>query len=334
MNRIDQVRPDAPPLAQRGLYGIGVRTEVLSLLGRELTTEMWYPAQAGLPSAYPTLTRGLQPTMLWGQASRDAPELPEICTGLVIVSHGYPGNRYLLAHLCEHLASHGYRVAAADHPDSTYADQGDFWKTLAWRPRDIAALANTLSRRLPEDTPLTLVGYSMGGYGVLCASGAQPDPTALSGLGVPHTALEGLAQLPVIQNLHTTVAFGPWGGQTPCWSTDALGRVLVPTLLIAGDLDRISGYGNGIRRIWEGLPPGQRALMTFRGAGHNAGAPIPAPSESWELSPHLDFPPFLHYADAVWDSVRMNNLAQHAVLGWLRAPGQWQASHPGVTWET
>jgi predicted dienelactone hydrolase len=39
---------------------------------------------------------------------------------LVIISHGYPGNRYLMSHLGEDLASKGYVVASIDHRDSTY----------------------------------------------------------------------------------------------------------------------------------------------------------------------------------------------------------------------
>jgi len=35
----------------------------------------------------------------------------------VIISHGYPGNRFLLSHLAENLASKGFVVAAPDHPD-------------------------------------------------------------------------------------------------------------------------------------------------------------------------------------------------------------------------
>ena len=60
-----------------------------------------------------------------------------------------------------------------------------------------------------------------------------------------------------------------------------------------------------------------QAILTFEAAGHNAAAPIPAPEESWARSPHLEFVPFDHYADAVWDSVRMNNIAQHFVTAFL-----------------
>ena len=44
---------------------------------------------------------------------------------------------------------------------------------------------------------------------------------------------------------------------------------------------------------------------------------MPAPAESWKMSEKLGFAPFEHYADPVWDSVRMNNIAQHFVTAFL-----------------
>ena len=55
---------------------------------------------------------------------------------LVIASHGYPGNRFLLSHLTENLASKGYIVASIDHRDSTYRDKTVFGSTLVNRPLD------------------------------------------------------------------------------------------------------------------------------------------------------------------------------------------------------
>ena len=60
-----------------------------------------------------------------------------------------------------------------------------------------------------------------------------------------------------------------------------------------------------------------RHLLTFVNAGHNAAAPYPAPAESWAPSAHLDFVPFDHYADPVWDTLRMNNIAQHFARAFL-----------------
>ena len=54
-----------------------------------------------------------------------------------------------------------------------------------------------------------------------------------------------------------------------------------------------------------------RYLLTFVNAGHNAAAPIPAPAETYAYSERLKSFPFLHYADPVWDTVRMNNILDH-----------------------
>ena len=71
----------------------------------------------------------------------------------------------------------------------------------------------------------------------------------------------------------------------------------------------VSGSGCGVEG--RGAVGADRHLLTFEYANHNAAAPMPAPRESWEPVEGLDFVPFEHYADAVWDTTRMNNIAQH-----------------------
>jgi len=53
------------------------------------------------------------------------------------------------------------------------------------------------------------------------------------------------------------------------------------------------------------------------GANHNAAAPIPAPHEAYAYSEATRSSPFAHYADAVWDNVRMNNVLQHFVTAFV-----------------
>ena len=79
---------------------------------------------------------------------------------------------------------------------------------------------------------------------------------------------------------------------------------------MAGGSDDVSIYG-AIRAIFDEATGTDRHLLTFNHANHNAAAPMPAPIESYEPVDTLDFVPFEHYADAVWDSTRMNNIAQH-----------------------
>ena len=59
----------------------------------------------------------------------------------------------------------------------------------------------------------------------------------------------------------------------------------------------------------------RKALTRVLALRHNAAAPIPAPQESYAPHPELGMLPFEHYADPVWDNVRMNNILQHAATG-------------------
>ena len=214
--------PNAPELAARGSYGVGVRTMKLvhpaqldvlhgsngkyPLYDRQLTVEIWYPAR--IPAnKQPTVTyestlgrandpkRPLVPFTFLGRAARDAqPETSGGAYPLVIVSHGYPGSRLLLTYLTENLASKGYVVVAIDHTESTYGDLAGFPSTLLNRPLDdgfvlaeIARLAGKTSTSflsgLVNADNTALIGYSMGGYGALNMAGAGYSPQALKLFG-------------------------------------------------------------------------------------------------------------------------------------------------------
>jgi predicted dienelactone hydrolase len=70
------------------------------------------------------LRDGTTEVTLEGRAVRDAGR--RVGTDpfpLLLLSHGYPGNRFLMSHLAENLASKGYVVASIDHTESTYENQ-------------------------------------------------------------------------------------------------------------------------------------------------------------------------------------------------------------------
>ena len=353
------MRPDAPALAAYGESPVGVRTievtdpgrvdvlavdadapapDPLPTADRTLTLEVFYPAAEGATgdTAMRALMRdGTTEVTLRGRAMRDAEPSGEGPYPLVIVSHGYPGNRFLMAHLAENIASRGYVVASVDHPDSTYDDFGPFGSTLVNRPVDQLFALDAMAREgegdgflsgLVDTEDAAIVGYSMGGYGAVIAagSGITEDGVAFAEeRGAPHRLLavheagsESFADL-FDPRVKTVVAFAPWGRQRDFWSAESLAEVRVPMLLIAGSQDDVSGYEDGIRAIWEQATGVDRALLTFEGAMHNAGAPYPAPPESYALNEGLGFAPFEHYADPVWDTVRLNDVAQHFVAAWL-----------------
>lgn len=316
MNRIDGMRPDAPELAAFGAWPVGVRTlEVVDpgrpdvLRGgsrdRNLVVEYWYPAVEGGGAAYATLLRdGVTEVTLRGRAGRGA-LAAKGAFPLVVLSHGFPGNRMLLAHFGENLASKGYRVASIDHAESTYGEaiyrEGKaFNSTLANRASDTAAVAEALGG------DYAIIGYSMGGYGALVSGGARLGQKARDwALG------EGFAlpERQVPRLLRAIVPIGPWGRQRGLWDAAGTAELAVPMFLMLGTEDEVSDAG-AMRHLFDEARV-ERYALRFRGAGHNAAAPIPAPLEAW------DKPCFGHYADAVWDSCRMNNIAQHYVTAFL-----------------
>ncbi|SFO92020.1 alpha/beta hydrolase family protein [Tranquillimonas alkanivorans] len=347
-NRIDLIRPDAPELAPYGPHTVGVRQmsfareDVIDVVNatedsvptydRELPVEVWYPAAEGTAPGgeYTAFLRdGETEVTLAGRAARDAAPAAEGNFPLVVLSHGYPGNRFLMSHLGENLASKGYVVASVDHPDSIYSDLGAFGSTLVNRPQDqafivdeMAALGGDLGAIIDGDT-VGVVGYSMGGYGALIFGGAGVTQTALdSGYAPPGGLLDANAAgsesheaLPD-DRVEAIVAIGPWGRNRDFWDAEGLSNIDTPLMIVAGGVDDVSGY-DAIRRIFEETTGTKRHLLTYANANHNAAAPMPAPAEAWEPVDSLPFVPFEHYADAVWDTTRMNNILQHFVTAFL-----------------
>ncbi len=120
--------------------------------------------------------------------------LPEIVSNapLVVISHGLAGDRKGFIYLAEHLASHGFAVAALDHPGSDRrqleALLRGFDREIAKptefsdRPRDISYLLDELTRLGAANGPFAnrldmnrigIIGHSFGGYTALALGGAQ-----------------------------------------------------------------------------------------------------------------------------------------------------------------
>src|SRR3954469_1300992 len=111
--------------------------------------------------------------------------------------------------------------------------------------------------------------------------------------------------------IKAAIAIAPWGMASGFWDADGLKGIRTPTFFMAGSVDDVAGYEKGTRAIYQNAINADRYLLTFVNANHNAAAPIPAPAETYAYSETLKSFPFAHYADAVWDTTRMNNIADH-----------------------
>ena len=353
--------PDAPELSTRGSYAVGVKTidlinpnqiDILnskngkdSKYDRPITIEMWYPSSSNekmnttvydevMGTANDSL-RPLIPFKFKGRAKRDAkPATSEGNFPLVIVSHGYVGSRYLMTYLTENLASKGYVVVAIDHTDSTFRDANAFQSTLLNRPKDVRFVLDEMENLNLENfgndfknfintQNTALIGYSMGGYGVLNVGGAGYSDV-LAGFfkkmtGGSMAISIHLANNPIYQQkrdkrIKAIVAFAPWGMERGVWDSQGLKGLKTPTFFIAGSQDDIAGYEKGIKAIYEGSINADRYLLTYKNARHNV-APNPPPAES--LSPGLHIDEYYRYAEPSWDQRRLNNINQHFVTAFL-----------------
>jgi len=351
-NRLDIVRPDAPELAAHGPYAVGVRTLELSdpdrpdilnsrqgeetpLYTRTLTVEVWYPAALAAGQTpgtqYTTITRnpGIMAT-LNGSAVRDASASDAGPFPLVIISHGHPGNRYLLGHLGENLASKGYVAVSVDHKDSTYNDQQGFNSTLYNRAFDqrfvldaMAALTEQPGdfQGVVDADNTAIIGYSMGGYGAVNNLGAGYSDAGVGFIGAPpNRLLHALAasnpdfRQSLDPRIKAGIPIAPWGMQVGFWDAEGLKGLTVPALFVAGDADATSGYENGVKALYDGAINSDRYLLVFKNASHSVAAPIPLPVEFLAAE---NAQGAAHYTDPVWDNVRMNNILQHFATAFL-----------------
>ncbi len=339
---------DAPELARLGPYAVGVRTlklrqaaqaDVLAFdpahgtappRDRELGVDLWYPAKpaphaarvvysANLPSEPPAPPASFS---VPGIAVRDAAPAGGGFP-LVVVSHGYSNDPAAMTWLTENLASKGYVVAAIRHDDPPITDRGKFVQPLLRRPLDIAYVALRLQATLAEQLlidPLrtALVGYSMGGYGVLTAAGASLDPRGPptqmipGGLLQPYVRGGALADSIKVKGLRAVVAISPAGGGTlAAWGTEGLHSIGVPLLLIAGDRDHTVNYASGARAFFDQAVTAPRYLLTFKGAGHSIGL-NPAPEAMRRRLWDEDW-----FEDPVWRAERVNAVSAHFITAFL-----------------
>lgn len=344
--------PDAPELAALGALAIGTQaitvdapdSVVLSATGLARTTRtirarVWYPAEAAPNAARASFAHVLpKPDGTGGSfvipslAMDGAAPIKGKRFPLVVVSHGYNGWDTFMTWLTENLATKGYVVVAIDHADARVLNPAEFpvsfGNVLVHRARDIRFVIDDLTRRAgkPGDAlgqvidagDIGLVGYSMGGFGVLGAAGLDYAPTSPVLGQLPQPARDQVlesqtAGKPIAARIKAVVALAPFGGSPPVrvWSEASLAAFAKPVLMIDGDHDDIVDAANGVSWIFDHMAANERHFLLYQNARHNVGGNPPPPEAD------ADFSTREYFAEPVWRAERINAINQHFITAFL-----------------
>jgi len=226
------------------------------------------------------------------EAVRDAPlDLHGAPHPVVVFSHGFGGTRVQSVYLTEHLASHGFVVAAPDHVGNTFVDQIDAAKAMAAidsarvRPRDISVTLDALLERAAgwpdellafaaDEARVGVAGHSFGGFTAFRIAGASvdvargeeicaADPDQLFCDGWP-----GQEPFPASARDPRFIAALPQApGAAAAVEAPGFADVAVPVMIQAGLADRTTPFPDEAAAPYAALSS-PTCLLAIDGAGH------------------------------------------------------------------
>ena len=146
-----------------------------------------------------------------------------------------------------------------------------FPSTLYNRARDQQFVLNYLADEshflsdLIDTDNAAIIGYTMGGYGAINTVGGcyNFDVAKVQALGYP--ADVAAAMVPIFNSCaggqadrssvdgrwKAIIALAPWGAERELFNLSDVGAISVPSLYVVGDQDDVSGYENGVKRLFD-----------------------------------------------------------------------------------
>ena len=338
-----------PALAPRGEYAIGVRTiEIVNpnqvdlaaiteenprpLHDRKLTVEVWYPGVvaegARQISTYTDYigridTNDLEAFDYVGRAMRDAELYAEAGPyPVIIVTHGFPGNRYLMSYLGENLATKGYVVFALEHTDATYLDFNPAIALLSAninRSADQRFMIDCLDTLNAEGwlagaldaEHVGVIGYSYGGYGLLRTLGVKVSQAALERYAAYADLLTDPEEYQGDKRVDAAVLLAPYGAAL--LDAETCANITTPTLWMQGDADTVAPHAPVLNWFSKSVNS-DRYFVIYENLNHSV-APNPVPPEVQKRN----FVDARRWADAVWDISRVNGYNLHFITAFMDA---------------
>lgn len=277
----------APPvdlltrMVEPGPYAVGyaeTRLETADLTGaaRGLRLAIWYPTgdSEGDEAAY--FMGSVPAEGVWAEATPAAGPFP-----LAVFSHGHQGYAENSGFLMEHLASHGFVVAAPDHTGNTILDGDDRTTAIYYqRPGDISAVIDAAQAgALPApgiSDEVIALGHSFGGYTLHALGGAAYDEALIAACldGSDTSAYcstmseEDAARFRAGFADPRIAAFISMAPGDYRLFGEGLGQIAAPVLHMTGELDPATG--GDADDIWAALAGGQNLRVELLGGGHQS----------------------------------------------------------------
>jgi predicted dienelactone hydrolase len=232
------------------------------------------------------------------------PESADKPAPLIVISHGVASNRATFTYLANHLASHGFAVAAVQHPgsDSKHIEQfltGQLSNDpamaaneMANRPIDIKLLIDEIQRRTVTQPAwrarvnpqqVGVIGQSLGGYTALATGGAtlnmaelrQECPKVMSGplnfnlsLPLQCNLLRANVTQPNLRDPRVKAVLVMNPISSLLFGERGMRQVQVPTMIVAGSEDIFAPPMEEQILPFSWLPEKNRYLLTLRRGTH------------------------------------------------------------------
>jgi predicted dienelactone hydrolase len=267
-----------------------------------LVTEIWYPADPAAVEQMQWIGSADSP---FAKAGKAAPDAALIATPekfpLILLSHGTGGSAAMMGWFGAALASHGYIVAAVNHPGNNGLEDYTLQGFSIWWER-AADLTVVLDKMLadaafgPHIDPKRVgaAGFSLGGFTVIeiaggigelsrfqefCkspkADGLCTDPPEFPGLTAKATALaktDPAMQAALAEGakshrdprIRAIFAMAPALG--PAFDPASLAKISIPTQIVAGAVDNIVPLETSAKFFAAKIPGAQ--LSIFQAVGH------------------------------------------------------------------
>lgn len=254
-------RPLAPESASADMLAAGPHAVAV----RDVRLVDATRAAAALDPKHSAPSRRLK-TRIWHPRVLEAGAHP-----LVVFVHGFSSGRTEAAFLARHLASHGYVVAAADHPlTHVWAPGGPRALDVINQPGDVSFLIDTLLDGAAEPVPglaraidprrIGVMGISLGGMTATLAAfdPRRRDPRLAAAISI--------------------------AGPSVMFARRWFEHAAVPFMMVAADQDALIAYADNARDLLERCE--DAVLVTVRDGSHT-GFSGRAGSLRWLSNPDL-----------------------------------------------